>query len=396
MFSFDVYNRLFVAVFCVIGYSFSLQADTAPHAYVATQGQSSLSVIDIINPPPQPISAPIIPLSQNPKGIVITPDQSQACVLNETPLVSIVDLDTQAFVEVALPSIGNSITVTPDGTKAVVNADGAFVIIDLATKQVTHVPVSGVGVCGVAVAPDSLSAYGLYYDSDHYVVYRIGLMDQAVLATIVIPTSIAPNIVVNLTLSPNGEFLCLAGSEELIIIDTTAYSLTRVPLIYGTYGIAITPDSSKVCAGSNLGHFLYVIDLVNAQLLQEFDLGGPDGSVYGVSITPDGSRVCVASNGDGITPNSGRVTIVDINSGQTGVVMMGMFPSMVAITPTGKQAVITEYLPSPNGTTYILDLESLSVTSVSVGADPWFLAIRYIAVLLKPENFHDITLSNVI
>ncbi len=141
------------------------------HAYVVNAGDGTatgtgtMSVIDVAT---STVTA-TIPLGISPEGIAITPDGSTLFVTNggdgtHTSSVSVVSTATNT-ITATIPSVGvvpNDIKISPDGTQAwVLNWGGASVaVIDVATRTVVNrYSVSGGGPWSIAFTPDGTQAW---------------------------------------------------------------------------------------------------------------------------------------------------------------------------------------------------------------------------------------------
>jgi YVTN family beta-propeller protein len=121
------------------------------HAYVANQGDASLSLIDMGT-----LSVVDgITVADGPNGIAITPDGSRAFVTTVNGIVSVVDTAAKAVVaNVPVADLQGEVAVTSDGKHVYVDGYAKVTVIDTTTNSiVASVPVGGSQIAIVPPPP---------------------------------------------------------------------------------------------------------------------------------------------------------------------------------------------------------------------------------------------------
>jgi YVTN family beta-propeller protein len=121
-------------------------------------------------PPPGPPPTPpggdwqptVIPVGRGSEGFDVSPDGKEAWVANaQDGTVSVINIAAKSVVATLAVNVpgANRLKFTPDGTKALVTAGSALVVLDAATrKEVKRLPnVHGSG--GIQMQPDGARAY---------------------------------------------------------------------------------------------------------------------------------------------------------------------------------------------------------------------------------------------
>jgi DNA-binding beta-propeller fold protein YncE len=175
-------------------------------------------------------------------------------------------------------------------------------------------------------------------------------------------TSLPPNVV-----PPSG-----FDAPLLSVIDTTTNTLaTQVfgPTFtdQGTFGLAVTPDGSRVYVAGNAGIFpsssptIFVIDTATNTLVANITdsrLNNPKE----VTITPDGSRAYVTDNTTSVhvvdtNPTSPTYNTIVAEVGTTSYIPIG-----VAITPDGSRAYVPAFNGFSPGAVLVIDTNPASPT----------------------------------
>ncbi len=317
----------------VFGVGFLLAVQTpvqaAPSAYVANFASNTVSVIDTASN----TVTTTIPVETRPFGIAVNPDGSRVYVTNYgSNTVSVIDTATNAVTGSAITVGANprGIAVSPDGSQVYVanEFDNTVSVIDTATNAVTAAISVGSHPYGVAVSPDGSQVY-----------------------------------VVNVCASSSSS--CANGTVS--VIDTATNAVTGSPITVGNnpFGVAVSPDGSRVYVANSGSGTVSVIDTAENAVTAVISVGN---APYGVAVSPDGSRVYVANFG------SNTVSVIDTASNTvTGsAITVGSFPEGVAVSPEGSRVyVANQCLGCTNGTVSVIDTASDSVvTTITVGANP--------------------------
>jgi YVTN family beta-propeller protein len=290
-------------------------AEAVPYAYIANQGDNTVSVIDTAN---DAVTA-TIPVGNGPLAVAISPDGKKAYVANY-----------------------QSDTIS---------------VIDTATNTVTSTVTVGDNPYGIAVSPDGTRLYVAKMNSDAISV--IDTTTNAIIATVKLDGS--PRGVV---VSPDGSKVYVANynSACISVINTETNTVTSTVDV-GNYpcGIAISPDGSKIYVTNTYDDdTVYIIDTATNSVVGTIPVGSRP---LGIAVSPDGSKVYVANNGDNTT------SIIDTTTNTvTSTVNIGYAPEGIAVTPNGSKIYVTNY---GSNNVYVINTGNNSVLSkITVGQRP--------------------------
>ena len=176
-----------------------------------------------------------------------------------------------------------------------------------------------------------------------------------------------------LAITPDGSRVYVADtvSNSAVVIDTASNKVVATVAVGNNpIGAAVTPDGSRAYVANAFANSVSVIDTADNIVVATITVG--DGP-YGLAFTPDGSRAYVA-NSQSSAFNPGTVSVIDTASNTvTGTIIVGVNPLGVAITPDGRRAYVTN---GGDFTVSVIDTANNTVTAtVAVGAIPFWLAI---------------------
>ena len=122
----------------------------------------------------------------------------------------------------------------------------------------------------------------------------------------VIATVTAGGIPYGVAVTPDGTKVYVAnwGSDNVSVIDTTSNNITARVNITKPIGITVSPDGKKVYV-TNVSNNLSVIDTANNTVTATVNVGSDPS---GVAVTPDGKKVYVVNSG------SNNVSVIDTAS----------------------------------------------------------------------------------
>jgi YVTN family beta-propeller protein len=284
-------------------------------AVVSNWADDTVTVLRVS--PPALSAAATIPVGNEPRGVVLSPDGARAFVmLSGDDAVDVVDLETKrpaARIPVGTePWYG---VLTPDGSRlAVANAlSGDVSIVDTsALRGVARIPLNGRNLRRPAVSPDGAWVYvphiadrgapttlqnierGLVLDNRIARVSLVGGVREAMGLDTRGFGAADPEAV---ALSPDGRRMAvtLGGMRELLFLslplpfredpgeflpdavlkDKARYR--RIPGLRGRpLGCAFTPDGRSVVVANALGNQVQVVDWDSGEIVRTAFLGGPE------------------------------------------------------------------------------------------------------------------------
>jgi len=317
-------------------------------AYVANNGGTTVSVIDIDTNPPTVTGTSPVTVGNNPFAVAVTPNGNFVYVTNITDnTVSVFDTATNTVA----PSIGVgrapiAIAITPNGTKAyVVNSvDETVSVINTSSNLVVATIPVGLDPLAIAITPDGTRAYVVNSETSNNVFVINTATD----------TVIGPPI-------PVGH------RPEGIAIGITSN---------GVYAYVTNTDSNTVS----------VINTANNTVVNTI-LGFVSQSPVGVAITPNGNNAYVANSGD----KSVSVIFTATNA-VTSLIAVGTMPEGIAITPDGGHVYVTNNV---SNSVSVIDTSTNTVTatiSAGIGSAPQGIAFALspthppINILSPPTN----------
>ncbi|WP_054865067.1 YncE family protein [Methanosarcina barkeri] len=190
--------------------------------------------------------------------IAVTPDGKRVYVLAEGGPTSVIDTATNTIIAtVNVGSYPGGIVITPDGKKAyVANGYNNVSVIDTATNIVVATVSDRIGsVSGIAVAPNGSKVYVANYGYGANNIYD--------------------------------------GGGNISVIDTLTNKVTvMVPLGKYTYGVAITPDGTKLYVANDYSN-VSVIDTSTNKVTSTVNIGTRH---LGIAIGNKKSTKCFSYN----------------------------------------------------------------------------------------------------
>ena len=152
------------------------------------------------------------------------------------------------------------------------------------------------------------------------------------------------------------------------MIDTRTNTVIEPPIPVGRipFGVAVTPDGSKVYVGNYLSNTVSVIATAT-KTVTEFPVDGP----HGLAVSPDGRILYVAST------NRYPATLLAITTATnsiTAALPIGGGALGVAATPDGSKVYVTNEALNIN-TVAVIATSTNKVSPIQVGYDPWGIAV---------------------
>ena len=168
----------------------------------------------------------------------------------------------------------------------------------------------------------------------------------------------------------------------IVPAPTTGSTTTTVAIAGGPYGLAVTPDGSRVYVTDNTSGSVSVLDTATDTVTKTITVGA---GAEGVAITPNGAQAYVAN----FTDNT--VSVIDTaTNAVTKTIAVGAGPADVAVTPDGAKVYVTN---DTADTVSVIDTSTGSVSAtVAANDDPAGLAISpngtaYVANFTKDRVF---------
>jgi Bacterial Ig-like domain (group 3) len=368
-----------LCLFALISLSFAASSTHSQTVYTSVPSSSSVVMIDsstnkvvgsIAIPPATPGGAPSAP-----SFIALTPDAKFLYVLDTQPQVKfpappsamdIIDTATNTvistipieFVSSGLTTGGcpNEIGFSPDGLKGYVTdrCSGFLSIIDTKTLSLTTAltNVAFSSSAGLAVGPDGSKVYlglsrglGIYDTSAH------------TLTTLPLTTTGFPTPVFELAATSDGTQVFVTNGAPIYVFDTTALTFT---LVSGTGpvctpgGINITPDGKSAFEGDmECGNLINQID-ISTDVASFFNLLDPRSATpQYFAFTADSQRAYAACGYDSGLAPSGNVQVFDVNT-----------HASIAVIPVGPRSAFGIAIMPPGATTTTTTLSSSTNSSI--------------------------------
>jgi YVTN family beta-propeller protein len=207
----------------------------------------------------------------------------------------------------------------------------------------------------IAITPDARFAYVVNEESDDVSV--IGLARRKVVGE-PIEVGESPD---EIAISPDGETAYVAHQfpKGISVIDTRTNRVTGdIALGANASGISVSPDGTKVYVTEASAAAVEVISTqTNKAVLPPVNLQGPPRSV---AISPDGKTAYAAVEQQGLA-------VIDTATLRVKYFLEGLYALGVAVTPDGKEAVVTD--PEQGGIVLAVDLRTGVVTDDDFGGE---------------------------
>ena len=219
-------------------------------------------------------------------------------------------------------------------------------------------------------------------------------------------------------------YITNSGSTTVSVIDTSSNTVkATVNVGYNPYGVAVSPDGTKVYIASDVSDAVSIINTATNKVTATVKVGS---NPWGVAVNPKGTKVYVANEG------SGTVSVIDPAANKvTATVEVGNYPCGIAVSPDGTKVYVVNTLDnnvavinadtnkvtatvnvgnlptgvavSPDGTKIyvtneynvsVIDTATNKVTAtVTVGSYPWGVAVNPTGTKAYVTNYGDNTVS---
>jgi len=293
-------------------------AGAAPFAYITNEKSGDVSVIDTAT---NTVTATVPLEDKVPLGVAVTPDGTNVYVgkvYNNS--VSVINTTTNTVIdEATIPLLGGTlgVAINPNGTEAYVTCgwDSQNIAVINTTNNTV---INGWGevapfLTGIVAAPDGTKLYTASFTND--AVSVINITSRTIEDTVNV--GMYPYAI---TITPDGTKVYVANSGNsnvssndypinpitirdnnnvpgtVSVINTTTNTVaTNVIVGLDPYGIAVTPDGTKVYVTNSGSNNVSIIDTATNNVTATVPVGL---NPFGVGVTPDGTKVYVANYGD--------------------------------------------------------------------------------------------------
>lgn len=271
----------------------------------------------------------------HPGGAFVYAGYSSPAATPSSHSIDVIDLRTMA--RVTTYNVGGVLAaISADGTRLYLRAPGAVLVLDSATgAMVANIPATEPSA--VAVSPDGSRIYIGGGTSPAWSITVVDAATQAPVATI----PLATNFVSQLEITGDGAHLfAIGGFSRVLDIDTASNTVAGIITDFGgptvPNRIAIAGPRLYVAAsfqspGVTSGEGIAVIDIATRSFLAKTNVVDP----WGLAVSPDGSRVWTATLGEP------RLLTIDTAINQVIGRLADTGPPLdMAAIPTGRHAEV--------------------------------------------------------
>ena len=156
-----------------------------------------------------------------------------------------------------------------------------------------------------------------------------------------------------------------ADSDNVSVIDDATQTVVdTIPVGDRPWGMAVSPDGSRVYVSNRTSNSLSVIETAGNTVIATVPVGL---NPYGVAVSPDGSEVYVANYSD----NS--LSVIDTATNTVAATIVGINdPSFLDFTPDGSRVLVT----NRNGPMNVLDTGTRLVVDTYAPSNTWFVKVN--------------------
>lgn len=299
---------------------------------------------------------PTITVGSNPIDVAISPQKSEAYVVNDGS-VSVINLKTRKQVAEVGTGFTDQVTIglTNSGNRAYIGTfdENVLKVFNTNTRKVMDEVRVGRGVAGITRANTAKGQFA---------------------------------------------YAGLITAERVAVIDTSTREVVkRIRTPQGVQAIQVTPNSNQVWAASSYDGHLWMIDTATQKIVKRINLED-SGPAVSIAFGAGGNRAWVLG--------LGGVSVVSVKTGEllAFVPLPRLFPreenlnpGSIALPPGGKVALIVNstYPDSPaQGAVAVLGIKKLKVRRhIDLGTEPQGMAIDARRDTTYVTNYGDDTLS---
>ena len=149
-------------------------------------------------------------------------------------------------------------------------------------------------------------------------------------------------------------YITNSGDDTISVINTALDKVIAIVDVGDSpYGVAVTPDGTKVYVTNDYSNTVSVIDTATNTVIETVAVGT---SPEGVAVTPDGAKVYVGNAG------SDTVSVIDTATNNVvSTVDVGVYPQGIAVTPDGAKVYVAN---GNSGTVSVIDTASNTVIAI--------------------------------
>lgn len=278
-------------------------------AYVAQQGSNSVAVIDT-NSASATYNTVLkaIPVGIRPDGIAVTPDGSRVYVTNQgntsvdVDSISVIATSTDtvtATILLGTNSVPNGITITPDGTRAYfLRFEEMVSVLDINPASPTYHTVTAsiarplLLFGSISVTPDGARAV---VNWQGMIAHGLDIVDvdpasptyNTILSTPFLVSGLGGDVTVT---SDSGFAYATDGNAQICRIDLQTSAIAPTGPFSGQGAFSLTPDGTTILMGSPNDNNLRILGASDLTVIVDVPMGAGLGGSGGIAITPDGTR----------------------------------------------------------------------------------------------------------
>ena len=281
--------------------------DVTKKIFVVNENEDMVSVID--GQTQRLVRIPYIGAHYQPAAIAMTPDLKSYIVAMKGVNGSVVKYDAGSYVnlgEFTTNFSPSEIAITPDAGKGYVSDDSynRYGVFDPTEMKLSKSIVSPLVAepSGIAVSPDGRYVYMCGRESDN--ILRIDTRTDSIVGCI----TLGPGVPVPVTETYKAQYTpqkivisadsktmyisCL-NSSEIVVVDLIKDSIiSRIPILYGPWGEALTPDGSELWVADYVSNQVDVISTTTNRVIAKID--SVSQYPHAIAITSDGAFAYIA------------------------------------------------------------------------------------------------------
>jgi YVTN family beta-propeller protein len=284
-------------------------SDISKKIFIVNQEEDMMSVIDAETQ--RLVRIPYMGAKSQPAAITMMPDLKSYLIGMQDAGGTVAKYDEASYVklgEFTTNLAPSEIALTSDGSKGYVTDDfyrgNRFGVFDPLGMKLTKIISSPLIIdpTSIAISPDNQYAYICGKSSDN--ILRIDTRNDSVMGCIalgadvqvpVTPAYIPKYQPKKIIISPYSNIMYAAcqGTSEIVALDLIKDSIiARIPVQYGPWGEALTPDGSALWVVDYISSQITIISTTSNQVIATIDSVSQDPRA--ITFTPDGAYAFVA------------------------------------------------------------------------------------------------------